>query len=119
MEIIKAAEYQKKYGEYFISITVSKKTDSNEVKFEAFQVSNQCCDLVEKKFMKLDPKNNENILFTKDVQIEGTKNLKKDVDSIVFIVNTPIQIFHGFFSYGFPPMNRNLNDFKQVFLLLI
>jgi nuclear protein localization family protein 4 len=113
-EIIKAADYQIKYGEYFQTLTISKKEESNETKFEAFQVSRQCCELVKKKMMKLDNKNNENILFTKDIQIEGTKNIKKDVDCIVFIVNTPIQIFKGIFSFGFYPSNRNLTEFKQV-----
>jgi hypothetical protein len=74
-EILMAATFQEKYGENFVTLTVSKNSDNDQVEFEAYQVSDQCVELNKKGMLKVDKNDPKNIICSKEVQLEGTSKM--------------------------------------------
>ncbi|KAL0478690.1 nuclear protein localization protein [Acrasis kona] len=119
-EIIKAAEYQSKYGPAFVTITVFP-NEEGQLEFQAFQVSKQCVEMYEKGLLRVDPDNAEVMKTTKPVQVERKET--QEIDSLLLICNVAIKNYTSKLQVGFPIRNRpssdhvqNMTKLKQVLL---
>jgi len=102
-EILKAAEYQAKYGDHFVTVTIGLNQDQ-QISLEAFQVSKQCVELYQKGLFELDP-TNSSILKTKK-KVDVGKKTVTEVECLLLITNTGIQSYTSKLQVGFPIKNR-------------
>ncbi|KAL9653363.1 hypothetical protein ABK040_001999 [Willaertia magna] len=110
-EIIKAAEYQSKFGPSFVTVTVSP-NEEGEIIFEAFQVSKQCVQLWEKGWLEIDPENPDIIKVKKAVEVE--RKMVNTIDVLLLVTNVAIKNHKSIFQFGFPPRNRPGNEHLQT-----
>nr|CAG4719399.1 unnamed protein product [Naegleria fowleri] len=119
-EILKAAEFQSKYGPSFVTITACP-DEEGKIVFEAYQVSKQCVELWEKGLLEPHPTNPEFIITKKQVEIE--RKMTNEIDALLLVSNVAIASHQGNFLVGFPPRNRpgnealqSMDELKQVLL---
>jgi len=111
-EVLSIAKYQLKYGNNFVTIIVEL-TEDGLVNFEAYQVSEQCVQLLKDDI--LVSSGNEKFINTRR-PVEVEKKDTKEVDCSLFIITTAIVERESPFNLNFSVENRPGINSEQDFV---
>lgn len=102
-EVVKAAEFQSKYGKTFFTVTTTV-TEKKQIQFEAYQVSDQAVSLFREG--RYEPSSSDKTVRVNfPVKVEGTET--RDIDVNFLITRVPIRSHKNpHLTVTFPVENR-------------